>query len=736
MPSTSPFKTVLRVCQPPDNNQQPQENEKESLSLIAANGTVLGTGSQATFKLRPCSKADAVHGTLERTSKLGVWVYSDHSRDGTILNNEHKVHHDAVVVRQGDTLKLGQSEIQLCLENGTLEAVREGNDGIEDKDQVSRMRTKQDKDMGTTRAARLARRRASSPWGTSSLTRPWKQPLQIDTAGLERSDVPSLTSLSSIATPEALASRGSGTRWRHKRNSIATTTVRGRSGQPPSFHRSRTRFVRGSDLVQVDEHVETISRPPPLEYSSSPIVSPSCVLTRKRHAFLPPANALPVPTPLDFSTDRSPSPFVRVTARRDDLRIQVSKKMAAAAPMSTGKTPVSCVVPKALEFAAPASPVAQREIQKQQESLQTILQHRNKEEQLLKQQQEEWMRTTCVEDEKKATLMPNESENQSLEVEPVNLAFFPVQAPVLLRTISLGTSEQATFPSSSHVSGAIRASRTRLNSFDEMPFGNSQHQDSKGRRKTTALVLTPSSGHADESELSQLGTENETRVSTESVSSTATTVIACHRRVTSSLVSETASSVDLCDFEGYEEETNDMVTSYTTTDLYGSDELLRHSQEDSTLLSDAKRIGGGNMYGTLSPPPLDLSCGSSPLNAADTRLGSPRRCGPMSLESSQSSDTFVLEDNQEAKLGNTFDKERVWSLKDDHFDPHSPYKVIATSKDGQQSLPRKLRRPTLADEDGESMDKRELRQSRPQSFRRRASFRHYALKPLTGTNKT
>ncbi|KAG6968265.1 hypothetical protein JG688_00005904 [Phytophthora aleatoria] len=128
MPSASPSKIVLRVRRPPDNNQQAQDLETEPLSPIATNGIILGTGVQANCKLRHDPEVDAAHGTLERTSGLGVWVYSDHSREGSILNNEHKVHNSAVVVRHGDKLKLGQTEIELCLKMGKIEATPEEED--------------------------------------------------------------------------------------------------------------------------------------------------------------------------------------------------------------------------------------------------------------------------------------------------------------------------------------------------------------------------------------------------------------------------------------------------------------------------------------------------------------------------------------------------------------------------------------------------------------------------------
>ncbi|KAI9984664.1 hypothetical protein PInf_006025 [Phytophthora infestans] len=615
MPSASPSTIVLRVRRPPDNNQQTQDLETEPLSPVAANGIVLGTGLQALFKLRGDSKIDAAHGTLERTSGLGIWVYSDHSREGSILNNELKIHNDAVVVRHGDTLKLGQTKIELCLKTGKLEVP-------EDHDEK------------------------------------------------EQGEMP----------PE-------------------------------------------------EENTAKPARPPPLEYSSSPIVSPSSL--RQRHnLFQQPPSSLPVPTS-GLITGVPPPPVsvgAKPTARRDDLRIQVSKKMAAAAPTSAGKAQAPQIPANKLEFQTPSSPVAQRDIRKQQESLQTILQHKSEEEQLLKQQQEEWMRTHLMSGDTNeasptstSALSPSKSEINFLEHD--DLTCFPAPAPVLLRTLSLGISEQRSIRPSPRLTAAIRASRARLNSFEEKV----STRDSKGRRKTTALVFSPSIRLHHEGATISPVKESELRTSSESIASTASTVITCHRRVTSSLSS--ATSVDLCDFLGYqqEEDAEDMVTSYTSPDLYGSDELLRRSREDTTLLYDANR---NSMYGTLSPPQSRVSSTLSPSN---TRLGSPRQRPETSITSSnqQLNDSPRPSLDKAVSLGS-----RVLSPRGGDFDPRSPYKSTAALTNQMPQL-QKLRRPTFQPEDAgvEGTGASEPRQPKPKPFRKRASFRRHSLTPLSGLNK-
>lgn len=733
MPSASPSTIVLRVRRPPDNNQQTQNLETEPLSPVAANGIVLGTGLQALFKLRGDSKIDAAHGTLERTSKLDVWVYSDHSREGSILNNELKIHNDAVVVRHGDTLKLGQTEIELRLKMGKLENPEEDHD---EKEQVSPIGTNQEKEMGTKNGGRLARRRASSPWGRGSVTKAQqaKQRLpRIDTSGIDYNE-PAV--VQPMATPPAYsASPVPGVRWRRKRNSIATTTLTARSpsprdqnSHPHSFHRPRTRFVQG-EMPPEEENTAKPARPPPLEYSSSPIVSPSSL--RQRHnLFQQPPSSLPVPTS-GLITGVPPPPVsvgAKPTARRDDLRIQVSKKMAAAAPTSAGKAQAPQIPANKLEFQTPSSPVAQRDIRKQQESLQTILQHKSEEEQLLKQQQEEWMRTHLMSGDTNeasptstSALSPSKSEINFLEHD--DLTCFPAPAPVLLRTLSLGISEQRSIRPSPRLTAAIRASRARLNSFEEKV----STRDSKGRRKTTALVFSPSIRLHHEGATISPVKESELRTSSESIASTASTVITCHRRVTSSLSS--ATSVDLCDFLGYqqEEDAEDMVTSYTSPDLYGSDELLRRSREDTTLLYDANR---NSMYGTLSPPQSRVSSTLSPSN---TRLGSPRQRPETSITSSnqQLNDSPRPSLDKAVSLGS-----RVLSPRGGDFDPRSPYKSTAALKNQMPQL-QKLRRPTFQPEDAgvEGTDASEPRQPKPKPFRKRASFRRHSLTPLSGLNK-
>lgn len=496
------------MLRPSDNNEQPLDR---LWTQPPPDGILLGSGSDATFKLPDDPEVDAAHGTLERTSGRGVWVYSDHSSGGSTLNGKLPVHDDAVVVHHGDRLILGHTEVEVSFERvdktegGPEDGEQQQEEEGEVQDKEKNVVTNQETEPLSARSiARMARRRASTPWGSAvsvSKAQPAKQRLpRIETSGLGFVEPGSFGDGQPVAAPpEYTASPVPGTRWRRKRNSIATTTLMAamrspsppldQHGHPNSFHRSRTRFVQGSEPSLLDtETARKIARPPPLEYSSSPSVSPSSLAGRQRHnLFQQPPTSVPTPGS-GLIAGVPPPPFsagARPTSRRDDLRIQVSKKMAAAAPATAGNAAVPRVVPKVLEFQAPASPVAQRDILKQQESLQTILQHKFEEEQLLKQQQEEWMKQHLI----PVAEHPPGSSTPTPPLSPIkgdkkntadiDLDDFPVQAPVLLRTLSLGISEQRTIRPSPRLTAAIRASRARLNSFEEKPV-EMKHRDGRG----------------------------------------------------------------------------------------------------------------------------------------------------------------------------------------------------------------------------------------------------------------
>ncbi|CAH0490170.1 unnamed protein product [Peronospora farinosa] len=550
------------------------------MTLVATTGIVVGKGFQANFKLYDDSEVDAAHGTLECTLGLGVWVYSDHSRYGSILNGDQSVHNNAVVVHHGDTLKVGRTEVKLSLKRGTSEAIPEEKEA---NNIVSSVGVNQETELSARNIARMARRRASTSWesaGAVSKLQQAKERLpRIETLGLDFVAVET-----SMATPpEYTVSPLPETRWQIPTANATAEAARNlpstllkQHGHPQSFHRPCARFVEGFDMPFTSIHqqpeAENSSKkdlPPPLEYSSSPAVSPSSLAARQRYNLLQqPPTSVPVSvsaliakvSPPPTSTGGWPS------SRRDDLRIQVSKKMAAAAPVGAGKATVPRVFLGALEPQPPASPVAQRDLFKQQLSLQTILQAKFEEEKLLKQQQEEWMRQKMMSvisnnnNEMLASTLhpPVENEKSSLDTDPNELVLFPAPTPVPL----LGLRQHQILKPTSRVSAATPTSQARLNSFEER-FNETRCNAKKERHKTTALA---SELHKWEVIHRNPAKEIELRSSDESVISTATTMITCHRRVMSSLSSSCTSSVDLFDFLGYEEEedTDDMITSYTT----------------------------------------------------------------------------------------------------------------------------------------------------------------------------
>ena len=126
---------------------------------------------------------------------------------------------------------------------------------------------------------------------------------------------------------------------------------------------------------------------------------------------------------------------------------------------------------------------------------------------------------------------PVESEKiRSLDTDPKELVRFLAPTPAPL----LGLKQHRILEPSSRVSAATTASRARLNSNEET-FNGTRCNDRKGRCKTTALVLTPSELRKWEVRNCNFAREMELRSSDESVISTATTVITCHRRVMSSV---------------------------------------------------------------------------------------------------------------------------------------------------------------------------------------------------------
>ncbi|KAI9917791.1 hypothetical protein PsorP6_012461 [Peronosclerospora sorghi] len=530
-PASSLSKLVLRLSSK-SMDKQVQNQETDSI--------VVGKGLDATWKVQD-KTVDAVYGTFERTVNLGVWVYCDHSQSGSLLNDTQSVHNDAVVVHDGDRLKIGQTEITMRMESKKSEA---GPEEEEDKKVVGLKQGVQ------WNAHRVPTCRASTPTNGLTKAQQVKRRLpRIKTSSLGVTGLSSSIASESMTTPpEYTSSPIAGVRWPTEIFCVATTTPASpsplfeRHGSSQSFKQT---FGQDSDMLSKSQRqeveVKTSSKtscPPPLEYSSSPTVSPSFLTARQRH-IIPQRSLVDASSPTFTSAAgkmQTIRPGARPHSRCDNLRIQVSKKMAAAAPAgSRRKYDMPHGVPKTIEFQAPASPVAQQDILRQKESLQIILQHKIKEEQLLKQQQEEWMRQNLMSKD-------NEVASES--------------------STATGFNE--------------RADVSRCYVVEDYC-------------ENTARVPRPDTKLKRTEENDTLSKENhELRCSDESVISTASTMITCHRRVTSSLSSGCTSSVDLCSFLGYEEDerVKDTVTSYTTPDLYWSAELLGHSREETSLMSD------------------------------------------------------------------------------------------------------------------------------------------------------
>ncbi|KAI9895932.1 hypothetical protein PsorP6_018355 [Peronosclerospora sorghi] len=391
-----PGQSLCSVSRQGPMDKKVQHQETESI--------VVGKGLDVTCKVQDTT-VDAVHGTLERTVSLGVWVYSDHSDSGSMLNGTQSVYNDAVVVNDGDRLKIGQTEIIMRVESRRSEAGPEEEEEEEDKKVVGLKQGVQ------WNAHRVPTCRASTPTNGLTKAQQVKRRLpRIKTSSLGVTGLSSSIASESMTTPpEYTSSPIAGVRWPTEIFCVATTTPASpsplfeRHGSSQSFKQT---FGQDSDMLSKSQRqeveVKTSSKtscPPPLEYSSSPTVSPSFLTARQRH-IIPQRPLVDASSPTFTSAAgkmQTIRPGARPHSRCDNLRKQLSKKMGAAAPAgSRRKYDMPHGGPKTIEFQAPVSPVVQQDILRQKESLQIILQHKIKEEQLLKQQQEKWMRQNLL----------------------------------------------------------------------------------------------------------------------------------------------------------------------------------------------------------------------------------------------------------------------------------------------------------------------------------------------------
>lgn len=473
---------------------------------------------------------DAEHGTLECTSRHGVWVYVDHSTRGSVLygtaGHVTKVHGSAVVVHSGDRLVLGSTEIELVMSSA------------ESKENQS-----EEAEMAAERRPRL------SP---SQLAK--QQIPRIDTLG----SPPRAGKDAATVTPAYINSPIPGVNWRKKRNSIATATVRmplfqGAAVQTPSpptapaqpltYQRGRTFVSSGNQQTMAPTSAVAPPPPPPppppAEYGPMPTATSSPFLRRLRedHKTI---EEEPQETANRAAGYIPPEVTSAPKSHRDDLRIQVSKKMAAAAlegrsagdPRQAGDTGRRHTAPairvtgdeilspkpsnqtKAdrgvhvtrmrpqLEFAPPSSPVPHKDILRQKESLLTILKHKYKEEQMLKQQQEEWMQTQMnmsrdgdnndeegervvpqvspIRSRIRAQSDPATSNNDEAEGED-DLGMIPARLPELMRTISAG--ERQPSPRLTAALLASRASRAKAryqDAYDSFPDDGDKNVEEDG----------------------------------------------------------------------------------------------------------------------------------------------------------------------------------------------------------------------------------------------------------------
>lgn len=524
-------------------------------------------------------------------------MYVDHSLHGTKLNNSRRVHQDAAVVRSGDRLLVGNTEIELQFEAPTARDRRDGPPLRQPGNRHHQSNTADSDSNKSSNQAVIAPSPITWP-ATAGKTNHLRLGIpKIETSG---------DSFSTATPPEYIASPVPGVNWRRKRHSMTAFTPtpsppppgsaagsanQHSSNSPSMYHRARPLVpsvpstpprqvaTRPCTAVNVSPHQpyghvkwkgrpedddddddddgdddnedqEKESRtkaapPPPLDYSSSPVLTPSFLQRGQPH--FPPNPSPPSQQRQQQHAHHAADP---PKSRRDDLRIQVSKKMAgvvnskrAGGNAEGGRpAPVGIKIPlpttpsssrpvskkptttnNQLDFTPPSSPVAHKDILRQNESLLNILKHKYKEEQLLKQQQEEWMRHNFNLGSATPPMSPikngkSASANNSDDGERDDAADddadtdmcdlqIPPHAPALLRTISLGLHQ-----ASPRLTAAVLASRARVGSFDNDKRSNQRFSP----RSATNVSQDSDAGFS-------------------SVGSSVSTQPACHRRVTRSL---------------------------------------------------------------------------------------------------------------------------------------------------------------------------------------------------------
>ncbi|KAJ0405918.1 hypothetical protein ATCC90586_005863 [Pythium insidiosum] len=519
-PTAMSFSTaiVLQVT-----NCLTQHSTTTAALRATAQGIAVGRGSPAVFQCHADPAVALLHGTFECTARHRVWVFVDHSDSGTTLNGSQRVHQRAVVVHDGDVLTLGNTEIKVTIVPGAKEkpaspahaasppmsivtsaadAARRPspqtapeyiNSPIPGGAWRKKRHSMTAMTMRTQAPIALAPSTSSSQSFARSTLKTLVPSAPATPPPARGADAPRPASHIVAASPQPTAMRPSSAyfhvKWKEEVEEIprettkppvppAATLARHHSASSVSST-SPTSPSSSSSARSTPVHAPLdggMSRsPPPLEYSSSPVTTSSLMERFQRHERPASSAASPgVPASVASSTPRhretdgaaplSARPQLDGVAapaksRRDDLRIQVSKRMAvfasskatgqdalahgagpaqappssaaramsipipaasAAAPAEAGATTVggpktaAATARRALDFTPPTSPVAHQDILRQKQSLLNILKHKYKEEQLLKQQQEEWMRNQLQ-------TLPGNSTGSAPSMSPINL---------------------------------------------------------------------------------------------------------------------------------------------------------------------------------------------------------------------------------------------------------------------------------------------------------------------------
>ncbi|KAH9112073.1 hypothetical protein LEN26_000989 [Aphanomyces euteiches] len=101
------MRRTLRGSQPPSILIKVQE--ESYYFKPCPEGISIGSDPTSDLRFVHDNKVERHHATLEHTPVCGVWVYVDHSVQGTFVNHRHHLQNEGIVVRDGDRFDIGNT---------------------------------------------------------------------------------------------------------------------------------------------------------------------------------------------------------------------------------------------------------------------------------------------------------------------------------------------------------------------------------------------------------------------------------------------------------------------------------------------------------------------------------------------------------------------------------------------------------------------------------------------------